>query len=225
VVQPVLDARLEAYRMNARLVPEIAGLVVPEPVSSEGEYRERILEPLYGALEPHDSEGVLRHEWANARGAIARFERGAIEVRVIDTQECPTADMALVSLLVATVRALTEQRWAPSSALDAIETEPLAALLGQTTRVGPEAKVELGRLLSALGVRGSEASAGRVWQLLADRLAPDHVPAGYGPTLERIVAHGPLAARMLRASQGGASIRAITRSLSRCLAEDRFFLE
>jgi hypothetical protein len=32
---------------------------------------------------------VLRHEWVNARGAIARFDRSAIEIRVLDVAECP----------------------------------------------------------------------------------------------------------------------------------------
>jgi hypothetical protein len=31
----------------------------------------------------------MDHHFANSRGAIARFDRGAIEIRVIDIQECP----------------------------------------------------------------------------------------------------------------------------------------
>jgi gamma-glutamyl:cysteine ligase YbdK (ATP-grasp superfamily) len=225
VEQPVLDARLEAYRLNATLVPEVAGLVVPEPVGSEEEYREVILEPLYRALAPHDPEGVLRHEWANARGAIARFERGAIEIRVIDTQECPRADLSVVALLVAVVRALTEERWASRRELDSISTQRLAELLRDSARAGDDAVVLDRALLGALGVRRSEARAGEVWQLLADRLAPDHVPEVYGATLERIVAHGPLAARMRRAHRSGASIRDVTGRLVLCLADDTLFLD
>ena len=44
---------------------------------------------IYRDLAPHDPEGVLRHEWVNARGAIARFDRMAIEIRVLDVQETP----------------------------------------------------------------------------------------------------------------------------------------
>jgi gamma-glutamyl:cysteine ligase YbdK (ATP-grasp superfamily) len=225
VEQPFLDARLEAYRTNAQLVPQVAGLVVPEPAGSEGEYRERILEPLYRALEPHDPEGVLRYEWANARGAIARFERGAVEIRVVDAQEAPTADLTVVSMIVALVRALVEERWASRSTLDAIGTESLAALLGEAARVGPEALVANPSLLGALGLRQSELPAGRVWRALADRLAPDHVPSVYGAPLERLVAHGPLATRMLRARRKGASLRDIARRLVDCLARDDFFLD
>ena len=52
----------------------MTGAVVPEPIGSIGEYHERVLEPIYADLAPHDPEGVLRHEWVNARGAIARFD-------------------------------------------------------------------------------------------------------------------------------------------------------
>lgn len=224
VLQPHLDARLEAYRNNARLVPEVAGLVVPEPVGSEEEYRERILAPLYRALEAHDPEGTLRHEWANARGAIARFERGAIEIRVIDAQECPTADLALVSLVVAVVRALVEERWAPTRALDAIPTEALAALFADACRDGHAAVVRDAALLRALGLRHSEARSDRVWQSLADRVAPEGVPGVYGEAVERLVAEGPLAARMVRSHRAGASVPEIAKQLAECLVDDARFL-
>ena len=156
VLQPSLDARLEAYRGNARLVPEVAGHVVPEPVSTEEEYRDRILEPLYSALEEHDPDGVLRHEWANARGAIARFQRGAIEIRVIDAQECPSADLAVVSFVVAIVRALTEERWSSRTVLDALPTEGLSDLHWETTRVGGDAVIGDTAFLSALDLGRGE---------------------------------------------------------------------
>ncbi len=224
-VQPALDARLEAYRTNAHTIPEVAGLVVPEPVTTEEEYRERILQPLYRALEPHDPEGVLRHEWANARGAIARFERGAVEIRVIDAQECPSADLAVVSLIVAVVRALVEERWGPVRALDAMSTGALADLLRATSRDADEVVVRDRALLNALGLSRSEAAAGLIWQKLADRLAPDHVPDEYGAALEGIVARGPLARRMVRAHQGDESLTHLTGRLADCLVTDTLFLE
>lgn len=221
--RPELDARLEAYRNNSRRIPEVAGQVVPDPVSSEDEYRERILQPLYDALEPHDPEGVLRHEWANARGAIARFERGAIEIRVIDAQECATADLAVVSMICAVVRALCEERWASSERLDAIETGGLAALFREAIRVGGDAVVSDSRLLRALGARESETTASRLWRWLADRLAPDLVADEYGSAVETIVGHGPVAARTVRTHRDGQPLEAIAEALADCLAGDRLY--
>jgi hypothetical protein len=63
-----LDQRLVAYAGNSRRIPAVAGRTVPEPVDSERAYEKVILGPLYEALAPHDPEGLLRHEWANARG-------------------------------------------------------------------------------------------------------------------------------------------------------------
>ncbi|MEQ8767131.1 MAG: glutamate-cysteine ligase family protein, partial [Planctomycetota bacterium] len=77
------DNRLAFYSRNARRVPSVTGRVVPEPVDSPESYERDILQRIYRDLAPHDPEGTLRHEWANARGAIARFERGAIEIRIL----------------------------------------------------------------------------------------------------------------------------------------------
>jgi glutamate---cysteine ligase / carboxylate-amine ligase len=221
--QPELDARLEAYRLNAQRIPEVSADVVPVPVSSEDEYRDRILEPLYRALEPHDPFGVLRHEWANARGAIARFQRGAIEIRVIDAQECPAADLAVVALVCAVVRALTEERWASIGGLDAIPTEALAALFRDACRRGGAAVVSNRDVLDAFGWSRSETTALALWRSLADRLAPDLVPDEQGPALETIVARGCLASRMVGAHREGRSVRAIAESMSGCLRADRLF--
>ena len=218
------DGRMEVYRTNARKVPEVAGEVIPIPARSEGEYRDRILAPLFTALEPHDPEGVLRHEWANARGAIARFERGAIEIRVIDAQECPSADLAVVALVSGVVRALTEERWVSSARLDAIETASLAHLFRETVRDGGSAVVTDRGLLEALGWSRGETTAARLWQGLADQVAPDLVPSEYGPSLETILSRGTLAARLLAAHDQGASLRAIAGSLAESLRDDSMFI-
>jgi gamma-glutamyl:cysteine ligase YbdK (ATP-grasp superfamily) len=94
-----LDERLAVYKTNAARVPSVTGLLVPEPVYTEAGYRDRILEPMYRDIASLDTAGLLQEEWLNARGAIARFDRGAIEIRVVDVQECPAADLAVVMLV------------------------------------------------------------------------------------------------------------------------------
>ena len=54
--------------------------------------------------------GVLRHEWVNARGAIARFDRMAIEIRVLDVQETPLMDVAYAALIVDVLKFLCDER-------------------------------------------------------------------------------------------------------------------
>lgn len=225
VEQPYLDARLDAYRRNSVRIPQVAGGVVPEPIGSEQEYRDRILSPLYEALAPVDPEGVLRHEWVNARGAIARFERGAVEIRVIDAQECPTADLSVVSMVSAVVRALTEERWAASAALDAYPTEALADLFARAVRDGGDAVVFDRQLTDAFGLRSSETDALSLWRSLADRLAPDLVPAEYGSGVERLVARGPLARHIRDQHREGVPLHGIAGRLVDCLANDQMLLD
>jgi glutamate---cysteine ligase / carboxylate-amine ligase len=111
----LLDARLDAYRHNARRIPSVTGAVVPEAVFTPAAYRAEILEPLYADIRPHDPGGVLQHEWLNARGAIARFERNTIEIRVLDVQEHPAADLAIAVLVVAVLEALVASNKPPPS--------------------------------------------------------------------------------------------------------------
>src|SRR5690606_17301416 len=90
------DTRLDVYQSNQRKVPSIAGRVVPEQVFTQKDYEEQILQRNYQDIAPYDPEGILQDEWLNSRGAIARFQRNAIEIRVLDIQECPAADLAIL---------------------------------------------------------------------------------------------------------------------------------
>ncbi|MCA9056915.1 MAG: hypothetical protein KDA85_00390, partial [Planctomycetaceae bacterium] len=125
----LMDNRLDVYRSNAAKIPEVAGRVIPEPVYTEDQYRSEILEKLYTAIAPHDPEGILQDEFLNARGAIARFDRGSIEIRVTDIQECPAADLGVVQATVAVLKALVEERWSRWDDQAAMPTERLATLL------------------------------------------------------------------------------------------------
>ena len=75
-------------------MPSLAGAVVPEPIFTQADYQ-ALLASLYADLAPLDPDGTLHHEWVNARGCIARFDRMALEIRVLDVQECPRADLAI----------------------------------------------------------------------------------------------------------------------------------
>src|SRR5690606_13900663 len=125
----LMDTRLEVYRHNARRVPEVSGQVIPERAFTQADYDAQIFAPLYAAIEPLDSEGVLRDEFLNARGAIARFSRGSIEIRLLDVQECPQADLAICRAVVAVLEALVGERWTSVSEQQSFEVAPLAELL------------------------------------------------------------------------------------------------
>jgi gamma-glutamyl:cysteine ligase YbdK (ATP-grasp superfamily) len=195
-----LDNRLAVYRDNARRVPSVTGAVIPEPVYSRGEYQRDILERIHRDMAPHDPEGVLRHEWINARGAIARFDRHAIEIRVLDTQECPLADIAVAALVSDTVRALAAEAWCGLKSLQRWDTGALAAIYADATREAERAAVTDRRYLEALGFpeRGP-CRAQDLWQHLIETLKPAAACAEWGPVYARYLARGTLARRILRA--------------------------
>lgn len=228
-----LDARMVAYRSNAVRVPSVAGLLVPEPASSEAAYRGLILDPIYRDLAPLDPEGTLRHEWVNGRGAIARFERGSIEIRVLDPQECAAADVAVVGAVARVIQELCERYLDGDRRLDALPTSPLAGILDGVIHEGEQSRIQDRSYLEAMGIRrpGRALAAVDLWWELLDR-AP---PQGWAPgetardcdgrsPLEVVLEQGPLARRLL-ARTGPAPDRAalvdVFRILADCLRDNR----
>ena len=108
------DARINVYRHNQDKVPEITGQVIPEQAYSYDEYNKMIFDKVKKAIAPYDTEHLLNHFFLNSRGAIARFDRGAIEIRLVDIQECPNADIAIAELEIATLKAIVNGRFAGS---------------------------------------------------------------------------------------------------------------
>jgi len=193
----LLDNRLDVYKDNARRIPSISGLVIPEPVYTRASYERDLLGRIYHDLAPHDPEGTLRHEWVNARGAIARFDRHAIEIRVLDTQECPAADLALAALVTGTVRALTAEAWCSLRTQQAWDSKALRQVFQGCVRDAERATIEDRHLLAAFGFpERAPARAGDVWQHLIESVAPRDAAAGFYRTYLR---QGTLARRILRA--------------------------
>ncbi|HRK34868.1 MAG TPA: glutamate-cysteine ligase family protein, partial [Candidatus Hydrogenedentes bacterium] len=137
----ILDNRMDVYRTNSSRIPLVTGLVIPEPVFSAEDYQRSILQRLYHEIAPHDPEGILQEEWLNARGAIARFERNTIEVRVLDVQECPAADLAIVSAITAALRALSSGHWISLAEQQKWATESLHEILLDVVHFGEKAVI------------------------------------------------------------------------------------
>jgi gamma-glutamyl:cysteine ligase YbdK (ATP-grasp superfamily) len=224
----VLDSRMEAYRGNAARAPTVGGEVIPEPVYTEADYRRVIFEPMMREIAPHDPQGILHHEFLNSRGAIARFGRGSIEIRVIDSQECPRADLAVAALAVAALKLLVAERWAPLAELQARPVAPLAALLRRCIRDGERAEVDEAGLLRVLGLPGGPVPAGRVWRHLAEAAgAAGLLDAGaWDEPLAVLLEEGPLARRILAAldpAPDRRDLERVYRRLCDCLAGGEMF--
>ena len=225
----VLDNRLENYRRNSARIPSITAGIIPEPIYTEAGYREHVFQRMYRDIAPLDPEGVLQDEFLNARGAIARFDRGSIEIRLLDTQECPQADLAIVGLVSAVLRALTGERWSRVADQQACPTDPLAALLREAIRQGDEAQVTDAALLRLLGWQAkTHPSLRELWQHFAHDLWPAGSPEArqWRPLLDAFFRNGCLSRRILCATgpqPDRERLAVVYRQLCDCLAEGRMF--
>lgn len=222
-----LDNRVEVYRHNCAKVPSVTGRVIPEPVYTHDDYQTQILSRIYRDMRPMDPEGILAEEWINARGCIARFSRDTIEVRVMDVQECPAADLAICGVLAATLRALALGNLGDLTAIKALNTDALANILLAVIQDGDRAALTDRDYLRVLGRRGAACTAGDLWRDLIGATARGQPGwEAWRPWVENIIAQGCLARRITRALNGDTSRPALARvygQLRNCLQQGRAF--
>ena len=215
------DTRVDVYRTNARRVPSVSGSVIPERVFTRADYENELLQKIYDDMAPLDPERTLRHEWVNARGCIARFERMAIEIRLLDLQECPLADIAIAHLIVSALKRIVAEAFGSLAEQKSFSESELLPLLVATVKDGDEAVIDHPRYLAALGHRkAGPARAGDVWQHLATEVASDAASDEWRPALDIILEQGCLARRILAKtgkSPSRGQLEAVYRELASCL--------
>lgn len=217
VATGLLDNRLDFYRRNSSTIHSLAGRVIPEPVYNEEDYHTQILGPIHVDLSSFDTQGVLRKEFSNARGAIARFERGSMEIRVLDSQECPTADFFCSAAVIAGVQQLMDFCDSSHCTWSIDDLEPIFL---STIRSGDEAVIENGEYLKALQYsRQAPVYVRDLWLHLAAGLAHD---SSLAPAVAVYADGGCLARRILTVTRGS-SLRETYGELARCLAANELF--
>ena len=220
-----LDMRMQAYRSAAQRVPAVVGRLVPDSASSRAEYEARVLAPLYRDMAALDPGGVLQHEWLNGRAAIPRFDRNAIEIRIIDVQECPQADLAIAAAAVGVIRTLYDAEWSSLPMQQAFPTDALVTILDACVRDAEHAVIDDAGYLRLLDVTDAPCEAGALWQHLVETTTPRDAPVS--EPLRVMLEQGPLARRILRATNedfSHARVRAIYEALCDCLGSGRLFV-
>ncbi|MCA8943465.1 MAG: glutamate--cysteine ligase [Planctomycetes bacterium] len=196
----MLDSRIDVYRSNSSRVPAVSGEVIPEPIFREDEYRRRISARVTEELAAAGADPLLLgSDWGNARGAIARFDRHAIEIRLIDAQECPRADLAVCAAIGGAVRALVEERWSDTNAQRAWASSALVDLLARCSWSGPAARMPA-EFVAMFGADGAVTTAGGLWKWLVSNTFAG--PAALEAPVERILRDGTLAERIVRELAG-----------------------
>jgi gamma-glutamyl:cysteine ligase YbdK (ATP-grasp superfamily) len=190
-----MDHRLSVYRTNCARVPQCTGCVIPEAVFTLDEYHTEILSKIYEALAPHDPDGILRQEWSNARGEIARFDRNTIEVRVIDSQECAAADVAVCAAIVSVLKRMVQERFSSWQTQKEYGTDAMVKLLNATIRDADQTVIEDEGYLTVMGWRNGPVRAGQLWNHWIE--TADDLEA-FAPILRVITDQGPLARRIVK---------------------------
>lgn len=234
-VFPALDQRMAYYKVNSARVPSLTGLVIPEPVFDHAAYQSEIFDLMDREMAPHDPDGVLVGQpFLNARGAIARFDRGAIEIRVIDVQETPRADLAVAALCHGVLRLLARGEWSSQSWQRSWSHRDLAEILGACILDGDEAELPTD-YAAVFGLDDPEPTGGSLWRHLLDQCADaGEIGEPWAMTADQMISEGPLARRILRAlGDGGPAgpgdvpdrrrVERVYRRLAECLVEGELF--
>jgi gamma-glutamyl:cysteine ligase YbdK (ATP-grasp superfamily) len=223
-----VDTRLNYYKASLDKIPSITGNVIPEAIFSKRNYLNAVYEKIKADLAPHDPTNILNPVWVNNRGAIPRFDRGTIEIRLMDIQECPAADMAIIELVTETIKAFVKEVFMPIEEQIKEHTEMLAGILDDVILEGPRAMIYSSQYLSAFGLR-EFSTAKDVWLTVLNRLLKGGHPAleKWKPELDIIFNEGTLSDRIIRELDGETSTEAITKvykKLGWCLAQNRMFV-
>lgn len=219
------DSRLEVYKSNQKEIPEMAGKVIPEQVFSKSDYYSKIFDPINKAIKPHDIENILDHHFLNSRGAIARFDRNAIEIRVIDIQECPKADIAIAVLVIEVLKYLVAEKSISLEKQKSWHEDELLLILNSVIREGEETLVKNIDYLNIFNIK-DEATVQQIWNSIYNRVKTGIHPT-YRKALDFILKEGTLSTRIIMALDGNLSeenIVKIYRKLAVCLDKNEMFV-
>ena len=218
------DARMQVYKTNQKEIPQMTGRVVPEQVFTRSDYFDQIFAPINQAIKPYDTENILDHHFLNSRGAIARFDRNAIEIRVIDIQECPKADIAIAVLIIEVLKLLVGEELIVLEDQKNWHENELFEILDRVIKDAEETLVQNERYLNIYDLMG-KVTVNEIWEKLYERVK-DKISSDHRSTLEYILQNGSLSSRILRSVGEEPSEEVILktyRQLADCLQENRLF--
>ncbi|WP_452224140.1 carboxylate-amine ligase [Lacinutrix chionoecetis] len=191
------DTRLEFYKTNQKEIPELTGLVIPERVFSKLDYHATVFEPIKKAIKPYDKNNILDQHFLNSRGAIARFDRSAIEIRLMDIQECPKADIAICALVIEVLKTLVNKELCSLKDQKSWVKEDLFFILNDAIKFAEHSTIDNLEYLKLFQIT-APATVGDIWNHLYEKVKPTlHIK--HHPVIEFILEEGTLATRLLKA--------------------------
>ena len=138
--------------------------------------------------------------WINSRGAIARFDRGSIEIRLMDVQENPHADLALVALLVAVIQELLDETWCTLEEQKSVDTGYLISLLDAASKNAEQVEINSAPFLRLFGLAQAGCNGQEFWSAIIHRLTSrsGHPYTAWEDQWNLLLEQGTLARRICR---------------------------
>jgi carboxylate-amine ligase len=218
------DTRLEYYKNNQKEIPEMAGMIIPENVFSKKDYYNTIFDPINKAIKPFDTEHILEHHFLNSRGAIARFDRNAIEIRLVDIQECPKADIAICVLIIEVLKLVVHGNLASIVDQKKWTHTALLPILNDSIIAGETSLVSNLEYLALFGL-SEKATISAIWTHLY-YLVKENINASHYEVIAHVLHKGTLATRIINAINSDFSsqnIKKVYRQLAICLEQNTVF--
>lgn len=217
------DSRLTFYKTNQLQIPSITGLIVPEPVFSEKEHEEKILSKIAEDIRPHDPEEILEPIWVNSRGAMSRFDRGSIEIRIMDIQECAKADLAIQAFVIETIRAFVNEKFTSLAEQKKWSADRLARILEDTIVSAETTVVKDQAYLEIFGLKKA-GTAQLIWKTILTKLQDNPLLQPWVDILHFLLEKGSLSHRIIQRSKEGKSIDHMYKELCVCVQENKLFV-
>lgn len=218
------DSRMHYYKSNQKEIPHMTGKVIPEQVFTKSDYYKTIFEPITEAIKSFDTENILDYHFLNSRGAISRFDRNAIEIRVIDIQENPSSDVAIGAFIIEVLKLLVSEELVSLKDQKSWHEDDLFLIFDETI-VNAENTLITDKKYLAIFDLQKDADVKKIWKklysLVGNKLSTDHQNR-----IEFILQNGSLSTRILKALRNDFSsenIKKVYFRLADCLGENRMF--
>ena len=186
------DNRLLFYHENQKAVPSITGAVIPEAIFTLQGYQD-LLKRIFRGIAPHDPDKILQHQWLNSRGAINKFDLQAIEIRLMDIQECPHMDFAIIHFVVAFLKAMVSEKWIDLRSQKMFSEGDLRRVYDAQNSYLPV--VDGKHYLQAMGIDKQRMPLRNLMDYLLNQLSSE-IPKEYHSALEIIMKDGHLSQRL-----------------------------
>jgi carboxylate-amine ligase len=217
------DSRMQAYLKHQDKMPSLIGRLIPEAVYSEEEYDQKIFAPIRRAIESWDHGRITNHYFLNSRGAIARFDRGSIEIRVTDVQECPDADIAISSFIIEILKMLVNEKYSAFEDQSRLDENRLYDIFFNVIRDGEKTGIDDHQYINIFGIKDGNVTAHQIWNhLFID------VKEAMEPKDSNIISYlldaGSLSSRIIKkvgTEPNHEQIVSVYHELAECLKENR----